>query len=64
MNIDDILDIKKGLSMLKEKERKVIYLYFFDGLNEKGIAKRLFISQQRVNFLKKRALSKMKKYLS
>lgn len=64
MNIDDILDIKKGLSMLKEKERKVIYLYFFDGLSEKGIAKRLLISQQRVNFLKKRALSKMKRYLS
>ena len=46
-----------------ERENKIIWLYFFVGLNHKEIGKELSISESRVSQLKKRALRKAKEKL-
>ncbi len=63
LNIDEFLDVKRGMEYLSEKEKRVISLYFFEKLNEKEISNALFVSQQRINTLKRSALYKLKKYL-
>lgn len=49
--------IAKELSL---KETKIINEYFFEGFKQEEIARKLGISQARVNFLIKRALRKLK----
>ncbi len=61
---DEILDVRIALSTLDKKEKSVIVLYFFEGRTEKEISELFSVSQQRVNILKKRALSKLRKFLN
>ena len=63
MDLERILDIKIGLSQLTRREREIILLYFFENMNEREISRLFSISQQRVNTLKNRALSKLKRFL-
>ena len=63
MDPEKTLDIKMGLSQLTKREREIILLYFFEGMNEKEISRLFSISQQRVNMLKNRALLKLRKFL-
>jgi len=45
---------------LNAKEKQVINDYFFEGYKQQEIARKLNVSQARVNFLIKRALNKLK----
>jgi len=63
LNIDEFLDVRRGIEHLNKREKEVISLYFFTRLNEREISKILSVSQQRVSTLKKRALYKLRKFL-
>ena len=68
-NINDQILEKSAIAeaivkVLSDKERRVIKDYFFEKYKQEEIARRLNISQARVNFLIKRALRKLKESLS
>ena len=48
------------IRQLEEVRQQVIYMYYYQGYTEKEIAKVLSISQQRVNQIKREALTKLK----
>ena len=64
MEVEEILDLKMGISHLNKREKEVIMLYFFEGMSEREISRLFSISQQRVNTLKRRALLKLRRFLS
>lgn len=41
-------------------KKKVVYMYYWQGYTEKEIAKVLSLSQQRINQIKKEALTELK----
>jgi RNA polymerase sigma factor for flagellar operon FliA len=53
----------KAIDTLKEKERKIISLYYFDELTFKEIGMVLGISESRVSQLHTRALMKIKRQI-
>ncbi|MCX7831864.1 MAG: RNA polymerase sigma factor [Actinobacteria bacterium] len=57
---DRKIDIEKGLNKLREDEREIILLYFFDGLKNEEIAEILGISVENVKVKKHRALKKLR----
>ena len=55
--------IKEGMSRLKEREKKILGLRFFDGKTQMEVAGEIGISQAQVSRLEKSALKHMKKYI-
>jgi len=55
--------LAKAIDTLKEKERKIISLYYFDELTFKEIGMVLGISESRVSQLHTRALMKIKRQI-
>ena len=56
--------IKKGMSHLNPKERKIIGLTYFKNLNSTQIAQRLKMKSGTVRVIRKRTLEKLAKHLS
>lgn len=52
-----------SLTLLTEKEKKVILLYYYEDLTLKEVSKVLEVSESRISQLHSRALEKMKKHL-
>lgn len=64
--LEDVLHkemIEELLNCLSEKQKKVVSLYYFEGLNQTDISGILDISQQSVCAIIKRALKVMRKYV-
>ncbi|MCB8506750.1 sigma-70 family RNA polymerase sigma factor [Enterococcus durans] len=61
---DQNIAIQIALKHLTKKERFILHKKFYIGLTDLEIAKKLNISSQRVSQLKRRALIKMKIFLS
>lgn len=59
----EIESLKKAIETLNKKERIIIDLLFFKFLNEIEVAKILKMSNQNVNYLKKKILKKLYKIL-
>ena len=55
--------LEEAMSVLDERERKIVQMRFYDDLTQQQIAKRLGISQMHVSRLLRRALQKMQAYL-
>lgn len=55
--------LRKAISLLKEKQQKVIYYRFFDGLILEEVAKRLNVTRQRVQQIEQEALKALRKIL-
>ena len=60
--LDSMIDIEN--TNLTKREREVIHLYFYEGMTEREVAESLGISQQRVSFLKRKAIHKLRKVLA
>lgn len=56
--------LQKCLDTLTEKEKKVVLLFYYEELNMNEIAQVLEVSESRVSQLHKRALERMKEYLT
>lgn len=56
--------LEQVLGELKDRERKIIYMKFFDGYSNKVIAERLSISESNVGTIVHRGLQKLKQLLS
>ncbi len=62
----DHLDIEKlyrGLEILSENEREIIQAIFFDGKSEHTFSKESGIPQSTINYRKRKALGRLKKFL-
>lgn len=57
------IDVRRALEKLKEDEREIIMLFFYDGLSNEEIARILDISIENVKVKKHRALKKLKEEL-
>jgi RNA polymerase sigma-B factor len=55
--------LAEAMSVLDERERKIVEMRFFDDLTQTQIAQRLGISQMHVSRLLRRALQKMQAYM-
>ena len=53
--------LKQALSNLNEREKKIIYLRFYEGLTQKEIADRITLSQMHVSRLLNNALKKLRR---
>jgi len=51
------IDIKECLNQLKDEDRQIIVLYYWWGYKDKEIGKMLNLSQQSVNYKRKKANS-------
>ena len=55
--------LKQAILQLTERERKLIYYRFFEGLTQNEIAGKMKISQMHVSRILNNALSELRKYL-
>jgi len=66
-NIDDSwienISIKEGIKKLKDREKLILNLRFFDGKTQMEVADEIGISQAQVSRVEKNALKHMRKYL-
>ena len=53
--------LKQALDNLNEREKKLIYLRFYEGLTQKEIAERLSLSQMHVSRLLNESLNKLRR---
>jgi RNA polymerase sigma-B factor len=56
--------LKDALKLLTEREKKLIYLRFYEGLTQKEIATRLTLSQMHVSRLLNESLKKLRKKIT
>jgi RNA polymerase sigma-B factor len=55
--------LEEAMSVLDERERKIVQMRFYDDLTQQQIAQQIGISQMHVSRLLRRALQKMQAYL-
>jgi len=58
------LDLTRALGCLDEREKAIIYLYYYKGLSQTEIAKKLALSQMHVSRLQRGALGKLERALT
>lgn len=59
-NVERRYDLARAMSELDERERKIMYLHFFQGLSQSEIGARLRISQMHVSRLQRDALHRLR----
>ena len=57
------LDLAKALCSLDEREKAIIYLYYYKGISQNEIAKKLALSQMHISRLQRGALGKLEREL-
>ena len=62
--LPDKLDLNQTLDCLSDREKDIIYLYYYADLPQTEIAKRIGICQMQVSRLQRRALSKLKQEMA
>lgn len=62
--LENLLDLQAVLVHLKEEEKTVLFLTYNEGQSQRNIAQQLGISQMSVSRIQKRALEKLRGYLS
>ena len=58
------LDLTRALGYLDERERAIVYLYYYKDLSQTEIAKKMALSQMHVSRLQRGALRKLQQHLS
>jgi len=54
------VDLEKGYDLLTKRERKIISLYYLAGYTDEEIAKLYTLTQQAVNYIRKKGINKLK----
>ena len=52
------------INTMTSSQKRVIYMYYYEGLGEEDIAKIMNVSQPAINMFKTRGLRKIRKYLN
>lgn len=58
------MDLEEAMMNLNEMERKIVHLVFHDGYSQRSIAEQLDISQMSVSRIQRKAITKLKRYLT
>ena len=58
------LDLTRALGCLDEREKNIVYLYYYKDLSQTEIAKKMALSQMHVSRLQRGALRKLEQQLS
>lgn len=61
--LPDRLDLARALSYLDEREKSIIFMYYYDGVSQTEIAKKLALSQMHVSRVQRGALRKLEKVM-
>ena len=56
---EDRMILEEAINSLKEEDRKIVMMNFYDGLNQREISEKLNISQMQVSRKLKKALDKL-----
>ena len=54
------IDLEKGYERLTKRERKIINLYYLEGYKDEEIAKLYTLTQQAINYIRKKGINKLK----
>jgi len=54
------IDLEKGYKRLTKREKKVINLYYLEGYKDEEIAKLYTLTQQAINYIRKKGINKLK----
>lgn len=54
------IDLEKGYKLLTKREKNIIILYYLEGYKDEEIAKLYGITQQAINYIKKKGINKLK----
>lgn len=61
--LKDILEkinLEEGYERLTEREKKIINLYYLEGYKDEEIAKLYTLTQQAINYIRKKGINKLK----
>jgi len=59
-NILQEVDMGRGYRLLTLRERKIISLYYLEGYKDAEIAKLYTLTQQAINYIRKKGINKLK----
>ena len=62
-NLDDLIALRKSLTMLKDKEREILIKRYMVGISQSEIANSLNISQAQVSRLESSAINTLRKLI-
>jgi len=54
------IDLEKGYERLTQRERKIISMYYLEGYKDEEIAKLYTLTQQAINYIRKKGINKLK----
>jgi RNA polymerase sigma factor for flagellar operon FliA len=54
------IDLEKGYKLLTKREKNIIILYYLEGYKDEEIAAFYGITQQAINYIKKKGINKLK----
>ena len=54
------IDLEKGYEHLTKRERNIISLYYLEGYKDEEIAKLYTLTQQAINYIRKKGINKLK----
>ena len=54
------INLEKGYKRLSKRERKIISLYYLEGYKDEEIAKLYTLTQQAINYIRKKGINKLK----
>lgn len=53
-------NLEKGYNLLTKRESKIISLYYLEGYKDEEIAKLYTLTQQAINYIRKKGINKLK----
>ena len=59
-NVLTNINMEKGYNLLTKRERKIISLYYLAGYTDEEIAKLYTLTQQAINYIRKKGINKLK----
>ena len=59
-NILNEIDLEKGYERLTKRERNIISLYYLEGYKDEEIARLYTLTQQAINYIRKKGINKLK----
>ena len=54
------IDLEKGYKLLTKREKNIIILYYLEGYKDEEIAKIYGLTQQAINYIRKKGINKLK----
>jgi len=54
------IDLEKGYKLLTKREKNIIILYYLEGYKDEEIAKLYTLTQQAINYIRKKGINKLK----